>query len=89
MASVPALTIDYEYPHDSQWSKPIQKDIYSNLEGHTFNGGAIPPDILCTKQRPDMVVINRYKKKIHILELTCSFEKNITSANLRKNPKLY
>ena len=49
--------------------KPIEIEIYSDLEGHTFNGGTIPPDILCTKQRPDMVIINRSKKKVHFLEL--------------------
>ena len=51
----------------------------------TFNGGTIPADIVATSLRPDIVLVNRKEKSIEILELTCSFEKNIDSANLRKS----
>ena len=58
--------------------------MYSDLDQFSLNGGTIPPDILCTLQRPDLTLIDRSKKKITILELTCSFERNINSANIRK-----
>ena len=50
----------------------------------TLNGGTIPADIVATNLRPDIVIVNRPEKSIEIMELTCSFEKNINSANLRK-----
>ena len=59
--------------------------IYADIPGFTLNGGTIPPDILVTSERPDLVFLDRSKKAIHIYELTCRFEKNIDSAYLRKN----
>ena len=58
--------------------------IYADLPDYQINGGTIPADILTTSQRPDIILINRKDRKISILELTISFEKNINSANLRK-----
>ena len=63
---------------------PENLQMYSDLDQYSLNGGTIPPDILCTLQRPDLTLIDRSKKKITILELTCSFERNINSANIRK-----
>ena len=65
-------------------SKETQTTIYADLPGHQINGGTIPADILTTSQRPDLVLINRTEKKIALLELTISFEKNLESANLKK-----
>ena len=64
--------------------KPDNILIYSDLPGHSFNGGTIPGDILTTLQIPDIVIINRLDKKIVLFELTVSFEKNADSANSRK-----
>ena len=36
---------------------------------------------MATSLRPDIVIVNRQEK---LMELTCSFEKNIDAANLRK-----
>ena len=58
--------------------------IYADLPGHQVNGGSIPADILTTAQRPDIVVIDRFKKHITLFELSVSFEKNSELANLRK-----
>ena len=55
-----------------------------DLPNFWLNGSTIPADILCTSQRPDIVIIDRKKRHIELLELTCSFETNIESANLRK-----
>ena len=51
------------------------------------NGSTIPPDILLTTSRPDLVILNREDKKIFLLELTCSFESNVDSANITKTLK--
>ena len=67
--------------------KPENITIYADIAGHKFNAGTIPPDILCTTTRPDIVIINREAKSIELLELTCSFEKNIEKANILKNLK--
>ena len=40
-----------------------------------MNGGTIPPDVLTTAERPDLVFIDRRKKSIDLYELKCSFEK--------------
>ena len=58
-----------------------------DIQGHKINRGTIPADIITTLQRPDIVIINRSKKKIVLFELTVSFEKNADSANLRKSTK--
>ena len=62
-------------------------EILADLPSLWLNGGTIPPDILSTSFRPDLVILNRSEKKIELLELTCSFEKNIDMANLRKAKK--
>ena len=51
----------------------------------TLNGGTIPADFVATSLRPDNVIVNRPDESIEIMELACSFEKNIDSANLRKS----
>ena len=48
-------------------------------------GGTIPPDVLVTQARPDLVLLNRHEKIICLLELTCSFERNSEAANIRKS----
>ena len=67
--------------------KPQNLQILVDLPGLWLNGGTIPPDILVTSLRPDIALINREEKKIELLELTCSFEKNIEEAYIRKYKK--
>ncbi len=64
--------------------KPENTEILADLPDHSVNGSTVPPDILCTSQRPDLVLLDRQTKKIVLLELTCSFETNADSANLKK-----
>ena len=64
--------------------KKNEVTMYAHIPGHQVNGGTIPADILTTAQRPDIVLVNRSEKKIALLELTISFEKNIDSANQKK-----
>jgi hypothetical protein len=64
--------------------KPDNITIYTDIPGHSINGGTIPADILTTLQRPDIVIIDRFQKQISLFELTVSFEKNADAANARK-----
>ena len=65
-------------------NKPENIEIFADICGLSFNGGTIPPDVVSTQLKPDLVLLNRQEKKIFVMELTCSFERNITAANLRK-----
>ena len=47
----------------------------------------IPPDILICSQRPDLVITDRAKRSIDVLELTVPFESNIERARERKAEK--
>ena len=60
---------------------------YADLRDHMINGGTVPPDILPTVQRPDLVIVNSANKSVMIGELTVPFETNITSARERKCEK--
>ena len=68
-------------------SNPENLQIFADLPGLWLNGGTVPPDILITKFRPDLVIINRKDKKIELMELTCCYEKNISQAHIRKTDK--
>ena len=63
--------------------------IHTVIPGYSINGATLPADIITIGQRPDIVIINRKDKKIALLELTGSFEKNIESANLRKSSRYF
>ena len=70
--------------------KPVELEIYSDLPGHCINGTTIPQDILIasgTGSRPDLVILDRVKKKIQEVTLTCPLEDNIHNANTRKLEK--
>ena len=58
---------------------------YADLPEKRTNGGTIPPDLLITGQKPDLVIIDRKKKSINIFELTVPFEHNIQARNTDKN----
>ena len=68
-------------------NKPENIEVYADIPGFDLNGSTIPPDILVTLSRPDLVIINRSNKTVDILELTCSFERNILAAHQRKTTK--
>jgi hypothetical protein len=63
---------------------PENLELFADLPNFWLNGGTIPPDILPTGLRPDLVIINRIERKIDLLELTCSYETNLEKANIRK-----
>ena len=54
-----------------------------------MNGGTVPPDVMVTSQRPDMVILNTNTtpSTVPLVELTCPFTRNITAANTRKRKR--
>ena len=66
-------------------NKPPNLEVFCDISGQDINGGTIPPDVLVTQSRPDLVLLNRNEKTICLLELTCSFESNSQAANIRKS----
>ena len=74
----------YHFATTLKEKAPDNLEIFADLPNFWLNGGTIPPDILPTGLRPDLVIINRAERKITLLELTCSFECNIETANIRK-----
>lgn len=54
----------------------------------TAAGGTIPPDILVTPEKPDIVIINKERTRVEIFELTCPFEHRIEVAENEK-PRKY
>ena len=62
--------------------------VYSDIDGfQTSNGGTIPPNILVTTLRPDVVIIDEKKKAIYIFELTVPGELRIKEAHKLKHSK--
>ena len=43
--------------------KPDDLTIFTDIPGTDFNGGTIQADIITTGQRPDIVLINKIKKR--------------------------
>ena len=72
----------------SQVLDKTKYEVYVDIPGHQPpNGGTVPPDVLVTGDRPDVVIIDRVKKTFNILELTVPYdaETNLTNAHQRKN----
>ena len=62
--------------------------VFSDLPGHTApGGGSIPPELCVTAQKPDIVILDKEKKTIHLFELTCPGEKYIAARHLEKSNK--
>ena len=67
----------------------IETEVYADLEGWKIIGGTIPADILvsCGKgSKPDMVLIDRNRKKIALLKLTCSLPQSTHQPIVRNKP---
>ena len=62
--------------------------VHSDLPGQeAAGGGTIPPEICVTPLKPDIVILNKHKKEMHIFELTCPLERNIEERHLYKQNK--
>ena len=59
-------------------------EVFSDLPSFKVNGTTIPADILvCTGEgsKPDLEILNRGRKTIALLELTCPLPRNTTKAH--------
>ena len=62
--------------------------VYSDLPGwEATGGGTIPPELCVTKLKPDIVIVDNRKKKVHIFELTVLLTVNIEQRNHEKSLK--
>ena len=62
--------------------------VYSDMPGHQApHGGTIPPHILVTALKPDVVVINELSQEVIIFELTCPWDANIARSHSYKSEK--
>ena len=52
-----------------------------------MNGGTVPPDLVATGQAPDIVLLDREKKLIVLLELTVVFDSSLTSFKAAEDHK--
>ena len=62
--------------------------VYADLEGLQTNGTTIPADILVSSgkgSKPDLVLINRERKVIALMELTCTLPSTEENATTRKS----
>ena len=84
----------FTWRHDS-----IIKYIYDNIDSEKYEVYAdldncrvsesvtVPPHIIVTSHKPDLVIIDNQKSEIHIFELTVPFETNIETRHLEKSNK--
>ena len=68
--------------------KPDHIQVYADLDGHKVNGSTLPPNIMVTSSRPDLVLVDSSTQPhtVYLFELTICFEKpgNMEAANQRK-----
>ena len=61
---------------------------YTDIAGHqTQDGGTVPPDVLVTTLKPDIVIIDKKSKTLDIFELTVPGETRIQIAHNLKYEK--
>mgnify|MGYP007025700188 CR=1 FL=1 len=86
----------FRFRHDSVLLHIVQKvienkddsmTIYADLEGWKVNGGTVPPDLVATGQVPDIVLLDRKKKLIVLLELTVVFDSSLASFKAAEDRK--
>ena len=59
----PLLKTKEDLPSDTTWSFSTLEGLtfHSDLEGWKVGGGSIPPEIVVTSQRPDLVILDKRK----------------------------
>ena len=71
--------------------RPHLKDgfiLYSDMPGYTApHGGTIPPNILVTAFKPDIVIVSQTSQEVVVLELTCPWDSNIARSHNYKSEK--
>ena len=64
------------------------KQLFSDLPGFQApHGGTIPPHVIVTNLRPDLVIIDEVKREVVVFELTCPWDSNIERSHNHKEEK--
>ena len=62
--------------------------LYSDMPGYQApHGGTIPPHILVTALKPDIVIVSETSEEIIVFELTCPWDSNIVRSHNFKSEK--
>ena len=69
---------------DSDIFKQGELKLFADIENATVGGGTIPPNIIVTPQKPDIVIYWPKDKRVILFELTVPFETNIGKAHETK-----
>ena len=87
----------YTWRHDSvlstiihvlRSSLALDRVFFSDIDGHQApHGGTIPPHVLVTSLRPDIVVLSESLREVIIFELTCPWDSNIDRSHAYKEEK--
>ena len=62
-------------------------DCFVDIEGHQAGGGTIPPSLVVTTLKPDIVIVDKNKKEVSMFELTVPSETRIEISNKLKLDK--
>ena len=72
-------------------NKPLNMSLYADLEGCKVNGGTLPPEVILTTSRPDLVLIDKScsPHQVIMIELTMTYDRatNIEAARNRKKAR--
>ena len=81
----------FDYRHDSVLNNIVKIlkgnkkndniDIYADLDKHRIGGRTIPPAIMPTALKPDLIIIDKENKVVWIHELSVSFEDNFKTSH--------
>ena len=81
--SVLASLIDLIRPHLKEGLT-----LYSDMPGYQApHGGTIPPHILVTALKPDIVIVSDRSQEVIVFELTCPWDANIARSHTLKSEK--
>ena len=62
--------------------------LYSDMDGFLApGGGSIPPNVIVTNLKPDLVIVNEAAGEIVLFELTCPWDANIDRSHTFKEEK--
>ena len=62
--------------------------LYADIPGFQApHGGTIPPNVLVTALKPDIVIVNELSEVVVVFELTCPWDTNIDRSHRYKSEK--
>ena len=62
--------------------------LFSDMPGYQApHGGTVPPHVLVTALKPDIVIISEQTEEVIVFELTCPWDSNISRSHTYKSEK--